>query len=142
MPSDLTLEKLRASVAAFRDERDWAQFHSPKNLAMALSVEAGELVEIYLSAPENREPEICEVRRPPLDGRLAVPPRVPLAAEPPAPAVLRLPRRRRRALVRPQRPALPRAPRPPRRRLAARGKSALGRPAQSAEIEGQSMRFP
>ena len=36
-------EQLRAVAAA----RDWAQFHSPKNLAMALSVEAGELLEIF-----------------------------------------------------------------------------------------------
>lgn len=32
----------------FRDERDWAQFHNPKDLALALNVEAGELLECYL----------------------------------------------------------------------------------------------
>ena len=32
----------------FRDERDWAQFHDPKNLAIALSIEAAELNELYL----------------------------------------------------------------------------------------------
>ena len=37
------IEKLRA----FADERDWAKFHSPKNLAMALSVEAAEIVEHF-----------------------------------------------------------------------------------------------
>ena len=37
------IEKLRA----FADERDWAQYHSPKNLAMALSVEAAEIVEHF-----------------------------------------------------------------------------------------------
>jgi dCTP diphosphatase len=37
------IEKLRAFV----DERDWAGFHSPKNLAMALSVEAAEIVEHF-----------------------------------------------------------------------------------------------
>lgn len=37
------LEKLRTFV----QERDWNQFHSPKNLAMALSVEASEIVEIF-----------------------------------------------------------------------------------------------
>jgi dCTP diphosphatase len=37
------IEKLRA----FTDERDWAKFHSPKNLAMALSVEAAEIVEHF-----------------------------------------------------------------------------------------------
>lgn len=36
---------LKARLAAFARARDWEQFHSPKNLAMALVVEAGELVE-------------------------------------------------------------------------------------------------
>jgi NTP pyrophosphatase (non-canonical NTP hydrolase) len=41
------LAALRARLRAFVDERDWAQFHSPKNLAMALVAEAGELVEQF-----------------------------------------------------------------------------------------------
>ena len=39
---------LRARVAAFVAERDWAQFHAPKNLAMALACEAAEVMEHYL----------------------------------------------------------------------------------------------
>lgn len=41
------LEKLRTRVADFARERDWDQFHSPKNLSMALIVEAGELLEHF-----------------------------------------------------------------------------------------------
>jgi NTP pyrophosphatase (non-canonical NTP hydrolase) len=41
------LEDLRSQLRAFAAERDWEQFHSPKNLAMALSAEAGELLEIF-----------------------------------------------------------------------------------------------
>jgi NTP pyrophosphatase (non-canonical NTP hydrolase) len=41
------LEALRRRLRAFADERDWEQFHSPKNLAMALIAEAGELVEHF-----------------------------------------------------------------------------------------------
>lgn len=41
------LAKLSAAVDAFARERDWDQFHTPKNLAMALSVEASELAEIF-----------------------------------------------------------------------------------------------
>ena len=41
------LEILRDKMRAFIAERDWGQFHSPKNLAMALSVESSELVEIF-----------------------------------------------------------------------------------------------
>lgn len=43
----MSLENLRASIREFTAERDWAQFHNPKNLAIALSVEASELLEIF-----------------------------------------------------------------------------------------------
>ena len=42
-----SLLDLRATINAFVAERDWAQFHSPKNLAMAMIVEAAELVEQF-----------------------------------------------------------------------------------------------
>lgn len=41
------LEELKQRQRAFVAERDWEQFHSPKNLAMALAVEAAELVELF-----------------------------------------------------------------------------------------------
>lgn len=41
------LDGLRDALRAFAVARDWDQFHSPKNLAMALSVEAAELLEIF-----------------------------------------------------------------------------------------------
>jgi dCTP diphosphatase len=41
------LEDLRGRLRDFAAERDWDQFHSPKNLAMALSVEAAELLESF-----------------------------------------------------------------------------------------------
>jgi NTP pyrophosphatase (non-canonical NTP hydrolase) len=41
------LEELRERLRAFAAARDWGQFHSPKNLAMALSAEAGELLEVF-----------------------------------------------------------------------------------------------
>ena len=41
------LEELRVLISNFAKERDWDQFHSPKNLSMALIVEAGELVEHF-----------------------------------------------------------------------------------------------
>ena len=41
------LADLRDQLREFARARDWDQFHSPKNLAMALSVEAGELLEIF-----------------------------------------------------------------------------------------------
>ena len=44
---EITLERLRDRLRAFADARDWNQFHTPKNLAIALSVEAGELLEHF-----------------------------------------------------------------------------------------------
>lgn len=41
------LDELRDALRTFSAERDWDQFHSPKNLATALSVEAAELLEIF-----------------------------------------------------------------------------------------------
>ena len=43
----LNVSALQDELAKFANERDWEQFHSPKNLAMALTVEAGELMEIF-----------------------------------------------------------------------------------------------
>lgn len=50
------IDALRDALRAFADERDWNQFHSPKNLAMALSVEAAELLEVFqwLSDADSR----------------------------------------------------------------------------------------
>jgi len=45
--SHATVEQLRSLVRQFVDERDWRQFHSPKNLSMALAIEAAELMEHF-----------------------------------------------------------------------------------------------
>ena len=42
------LASIQQKIIAFRNERDWAQFHDPKNLAEALSIESGELLENFL----------------------------------------------------------------------------------------------
>ena len=41
------MENLKGAIRQFVNERDWKQFHSPKNLAMALSVEVSEIVEHF-----------------------------------------------------------------------------------------------
>ena len=46
--SPATLAEVVAAVARFRDDRDWAQFHKPKDLAAAIAIEAGELQERFL----------------------------------------------------------------------------------------------
>jgi NTP pyrophosphatase (non-canonical NTP hydrolase) len=42
------LKAIQKKILDFRNERDWAQFHDPKNLAEAVSIEAGELLENFL----------------------------------------------------------------------------------------------
>lgn len=44
----MNLAALLNRIRAFRDERDWAQFHNPKDMAAALAIEAAELQEIFL----------------------------------------------------------------------------------------------
>lgn len=45
--SQTTVDELRQLIRQFVDQRDWQQFHSPKNLSMALSIEAAELMEHF-----------------------------------------------------------------------------------------------
>ncbi len=51
-----TLAELQADIRRFVDAREWRRFHSPKNLSMALAVEAAELMEIFqwMTAEESR----------------------------------------------------------------------------------------
>lgn len=43
-----TIGELKEEISRFVTERDWDRFHRPKDVAMALSIEAGELMELYL----------------------------------------------------------------------------------------------
>ncbi|ALK99071.1 nucleotide pyrophosphohydrolase [Massilia sp. WF1] len=52
------LARLREIVREFVDERDWDQFHSPKNLASALTVEAAELLEHFQWLQHGRAEEL------------------------------------------------------------------------------------
>ena len=42
------IEEITGELLRFRNERDWEQFHNPKDLALAISVEAAELLELFL----------------------------------------------------------------------------------------------
>jgi NTP pyrophosphatase (non-canonical NTP hydrolase) len=65
------LAMLRDRLRAFVAERDWDQFHSPKNLSMALSVEAAELVEIFQWLTEAESAVLDEARRARVEAELA-----------------------------------------------------------------------
>ncbi|MBN37709.1 MAG: nucleotide pyrophosphohydrolase [Opitutae bacterium] len=55
-------EELLDALEQFRDERDWGQFHDSKNLALALSIEAAELNELFLWKKEDEAEQVDKVR--------------------------------------------------------------------------------
>lgn len=57
------LERIRDLVRVFVDERDWDQFHTPKNLACALSVEAAELLEHFQWLHTGSREELGDTKR-------------------------------------------------------------------------------
>lgn len=52
-----SLEELTKALTKFRDDRDWEQFHNAKDLAVALNVEASELLELFLWKNANEADE-------------------------------------------------------------------------------------
>jgi len=71
--SSTTVAEIKARVLAFARERDWEQFHAPKNLSMALAAEAGELMEHFLwASPEaSRTIALDAVKRKKIEEELA-----------------------------------------------------------------------
>ena len=58
-----TIEALTSEIRAFRDARDWRQFHNPKELAVAITAEAGELLQHFVwQSPEQSERRVTERR--------------------------------------------------------------------------------
>jgi dCTP diphosphatase len=49
----MDIDNIATRLKKFTQDRDWDQYHSPKNLAISLAVEAGELLEIFQWIPEN-----------------------------------------------------------------------------------------
>ncbi len=71
--SATTLSELRNLVRDFVEEREWRQFHSPKNLSMSLAIEAAELMEHFqwLDVPASREAANDPARLAPIGEELA-----------------------------------------------------------------------
>ena len=61
------MDEITEALIKFRNERDWEQFHNPKDLALAINVEAGELLELFLwknamdANPEKVKEELADV---------------------------------------------------------------------------------
>jgi NTP pyrophosphatase (non-canonical NTP hydrolase) len=56
----MDIKALQRALQEFADARAWDQFHNPKNLAMALSVEAGEVVEIFQWLSEDAAARVAD----------------------------------------------------------------------------------
>lgn len=70
MPND-SLADLTAQIRAFADARDWQQFHSPKNLAAAMTVEAGEVLEHFQWLTEAQSESLDAQKRSEVELELA-----------------------------------------------------------------------
>jgi dCTP diphosphatase len=57
------LADLITRIRAFRDERDWMQFHNPKDMATAIAIEAAELQEIFLWKSQSESSQVADVER-------------------------------------------------------------------------------
>jgi len=58
-----SIESLTREICAFRDARDWRQFHNPKELAVAITAEAGELLQHFVwQSPEQSEQRVSDRR--------------------------------------------------------------------------------
>lgn len=61
--SELTFQDIQDKAIRFRDERDWEQFHNPKDLVISMNLEAAELLECFQwsGSDLNREEKLAEI---------------------------------------------------------------------------------
>ena len=64
-------ESLLQKLLAFRADRDWGKFHTPKNLAIALSVESAELLELFQWMTDSESVELISHRRTDIENEIA-----------------------------------------------------------------------
>ncbi len=59
----MTLEALTKRISAFRDARDWPPFHNPKDMAVAIAAEAGELLQHFVWKQPDQIPQVVRDKR-------------------------------------------------------------------------------
>ena len=67
----MTIQEIQEQIRKFRDERDWMQFHNPKDMAAALAIEAAELQEIFLWQTGPGIEAIAEAKRERIEEEIA-----------------------------------------------------------------------
>ena len=58
-----TIQELKDRIKQFVDERDWSQFHNPKNLSMSIAIEAAELMEKFQFVSQRESAEIVQLHQ-------------------------------------------------------------------------------
>ncbi len=66
-----TIDALTSEIRAFRDARDWRQFHNPKELAVAITAEAGELLQHFVWQSPEQSDQRVETRRSEIESEIA-----------------------------------------------------------------------
>jgi dCTP diphosphatase len=66
-----SIQTLTSEIRAFRDARDWLQFHAPKELAVAIAAEAGELLQHFVWQDPQQSEHRARARRPQIAGEIA-----------------------------------------------------------------------
>jgi dCTP diphosphatase len=66
-----SIKALTAEIRAFRDARDWMQFHAPKELAVAIAAEAGELLQHFVWQDAQQSEQRARDRRDQIAGEIA-----------------------------------------------------------------------
>jgi dCTP diphosphatase len=69
--TNTTLDTLKKEFKKFIDERDWNQFHSPKNMSMGLAIEASEFMEFFLWSDTQESFKIFEQKREAIEQEIA-----------------------------------------------------------------------
>lgn len=67
----MDFEKIKMKILKFRNDRDWKQFHDPKNLAEAISIEASELLEIFLWSKVGESKKIAQDKKEKISNEIA-----------------------------------------------------------------------
>lgn len=65
------IDDLTRRIVEFRDERDWRQYHSPKNLAASITIEAAELLECFQWSSDDTIAEDVVLRRDEMEAEIA-----------------------------------------------------------------------
>jgi NTP pyrophosphatase (non-canonical NTP hydrolase) len=66
-----SIKELTAEIRAFRDARDWRQFHAPKEMAVAIAAEAGELLQHFVWQTPEQSNQRAQERRGEVAGEIA-----------------------------------------------------------------------